>query len=444
VAEVWKRARPLAVPGVEDLVPVARGGFATVYRGWQPSFHRQVAVKVLDASAPAADRFPRELKAMGALSEHPNVVSVYEAGVVDGSPYLVMPWLAEGSLEDELRRGPLASTDVVSLGERMADALAAAHAIGLLHRDVKPANILRNSYGAPLLTDFGIARFADATATQGQILTTVGYAAPEILSGEPATERSDVYSLGATLHAALGGKAPFAPRPDEAPIAMAVRVLNDAPERLPRAVPRELQSVVERAMAKDPAQRFPTAAELGSALGHLNGAPVAAQPSTPGGQVSRSVPRRTAIGWIAVAALVAVIAVMLFALVRGWSDSRNAGSSTTVSSVGSTAAPAAAPTAAAIATAVPQYYAILSNHQIDQGFAWLSPAYQARTGIDSYRGFWQTIAGVEVLSVEPGDRSARVTLRYTRSDGSTSTENATLRFVTDASGRLLIDDYRLG
>ncbi|MDQ3294620.1 MAG: serine/threonine protein kinase, partial [Actinomycetota bacterium] len=185
-----------AVPGIEELEPIGRGGFATVYRGWQAELNRPVAVKVLDATAMdagAAARFRREVMAMGALSDHPHVVPVYTVGSVGDRLYLVMPFL-EGSLADELTAGPLAPDAVVELGLGLADALAAAHRSGVLHRDVKPANVLRSAYGTAKLSDFGVARFVDNTNTnRGQLMATVAYAAPEVLSGEPASEASDVY-----------------------------------------------------------------------------------------------------------------------------------------------------------------------------------------------------------------------------------------------------------
>src|SRR5688572_6639261 len=264
----------LEIPGIEDLEPIGRGGFGTVYRGWQPALRREVAVKVLDA--PAVDaasgrRFEREAMAMGTLSGHPNVVPVYDAGSVDGRPYLVMPLLSAGSLEDQLADGPLAADEVVRLGQGLADALSAAHAAGVLHRDVKPANVLRTSHGAPQLTDFGVAQVADTTLTLGgDLVATVSYAAPEVLGGGPATEASDVYSLGATLHAAARGEGPYPTGPDDSPMSLAVRVMTaDPPDLRAAGVPAELADVIDRAMARDPAERYPSAEALRRALDDL-------------------------------------------------------------------------------------------------------------------------------------------------------------------------------
>ena len=217
----------LSIPGIDDLEPIGRGGFGTVYSGWQEALHRKVAVKVLHLApgdAGSLARLQREGRAMGALSHHPNVVPVYETGVVNERLYLVMPLLPDGSLADHLASGPLPSRAVVELGRGLADALAAAHEAGVLHRDVKPPNVLLTPHGTYQLADFGVARFVDATQTQGgSLLGTVAYAAPEVLDGRPATVASDVYSLGATLHAALRGRAPYESGPDDAPLALAVR-----------------------------------------------------------------------------------------------------------------------------------------------------------------------------------------------------------------------------
>lgn len=485
MAEVAPKRHGLEVPGVEDLTPVGRGGFATVYEGWQPDFHRHVAVKVLNASAADSDvaaRFRREVMAMGALSDHPNVVPVYDAGIVDDRPYLVMPRLADESLDDELRRGPLPSADVVRLGIAMAAALEAAHRVGLLHRDVKPANVLRTAYGEPKLADFGIARFTDATATQGQLSATVAYAAPEVLSGGQATARSDVYSLGATMHAALRGAAPFEPRAGEVPVAMAVRILADPPPPLPADVPADLAGVVARAMAKAPDDRYPTADALREALVAL-GERAAVTPADPtvarqtivvapppptspaptpvaaaGAGAARTDRRRGAT--VAVGLLVVAVLAGL-ALASAGGDRRQPDVASPSSSIAggaaegpvttavtsTTAAPtttttmSVAPASGAADTTVRRYYALLDEGRTDDAFAMLTPEYQRQSGEQSYRGFWSTIDSVKVLALHASDDTARVTLRYTRTDGSTVTETNVLRLVDDGAGNLLIDGY---
>ena len=492
MSEHSTRAAPPSIPGVEDLEPVGRGGFAVVYRGWQPEYQRYVAVKVLDpATDPApVGRFRREVRAMGAVSDHPNVVPIYGAGVVDGRGYMVMPLLPGGSLEDKIRFAPLDAAEVVRIGRALADALAASHRAGLMHRDVKPANVLFTAYGDPQLADFGIARFADATATHTGLAATVAYAAPEVLQGEPATPASDVYSLGATLHAALRGEAPFRRVDGEPAVATAMRVLSDEPARLKAAgVPAALAAVVERAMAKDPAHRYPTAHALRHALETVDlgiatrqgptaaatavGEPIPASPPRVGAR------RRTRAPLVVGAVVAVAILVTALALTErrnGDNDTTTASSGTELSGVTtsvtttrqatattapattapSTSTGAAAPTATAARptttasvratpeSATRSYYALLDVGRIDEGWSWLSPAYQQQTGRSSYERFWRTIDRVEVLAARGDGRAAWATLRYTRINGTASTENVRLDFVPDATGRLLVDGYQTG
>ncbi|MDQ3095837.1 MAG: serine/threonine protein kinase, partial [Actinomycetota bacterium] len=258
-----------SVPGVEDLEPIGRGGYSVVYRGRQPELGRDVAVKVITAPGtvdPAADWWRREMTAMGRLSNHPNIVTAYASGMTgEGSPYLLLPYVPGGSLQDRLRReGPLSPDEAVSLGAKLASALSAAHAAGVLHRDVKPDNVLLSPYGEPQLTDFGIARLRDATTTAvGLVHATVAYAAPEVLAGEPATEVADVYGLAATLHTCLAGTPPFRSQEEDTLVALLARIATQPPPDL-RAlgVPSELAAVIEGGLAKDPGGRIGSADEL--------------------------------------------------------------------------------------------------------------------------------------------------------------------------------------
>jgi non-specific serine/threonine protein kinase len=277
---------PPEVPGVSDLVVIGRGGFGVVYRGRQEELSRDVAVKVLlapGADARAVERWKREITAMGRLSNHPNIVAVYSAGVTeDGHPFLLMPYVAGGSLHERIvAEGPLASDEVIRIGTRLAGGLAAAHAAGVLHRDLKPGNVLLSEYGEPQLSDFGIARLVDAaTTTTGSVTATIGYAAPEVLSGEAATERADVYGLAATLHAALSGRAPFAGTEGEPMIARVGRVLTQPPpDLLPLGVDPGLAAVLAGCLAKRPEDRPASADALREELERLGGADAA--PTTP-------------------------------------------------------------------------------------------------------------------------------------------------------------------
>ncbi len=225
--------RPPAPPvpvitGYADLVEIGRGGYAIVYRARQEAMGRTVAVKVLarmDVSGDLLRRFRRECEAMGMLSWHPHIVVVHDAGSTEsGSPYLAMEHLPAGSLGDRLRAdGALPWTDVLAIGVQLADALEAAHRAGLLHRDVKPENVLLDRFGESKLSDFGIAAVQEATtATQG-ITGTIAHTAPEILAGGRASVASDLYSLGSTLHTLLTGRPAFVRAGDE----------SFVPDRLP-------------------------------------------------------------------------------------------------------------------------------------------------------------------------------------------------------------------
>ncbi|MGV9864885.1 protein kinase domain-containing protein [Rhodococcus koreensis] len=265
-------ALELAAEGFEDAQEVGRGGFGVVYRCEQPSLDRTVAVKVLTAGVDRddRDRFVREQRAMGKLSGHPNIVQVLEAGVTGaGHPYIVMPFHALDSLEaDVRRRGPLPWQDALTVGVKLAGALETAHRFGILHRDVKPANILITDYGEPQLTDFGIARVGGAFQTStGNIAGSPAFTAPEVLSGKPPNPVSDVYGLGATLFCVLTGHAAFERRSGEGVVAQFVRITTGPiPDLHEHGLPEDVSSVVEHAMARDPADRLESAERLGDEL----------------------------------------------------------------------------------------------------------------------------------------------------------------------------------
>lgn len=262
-----------SIPGVELVEVIGGGGSGVVYRGRQTTPQRDVAVKVVsspEAPDDAMDRWQREVSAMGRLSNHPNIVGVHSGGVTDaGQPYLVMPYVPTGTLADRLRtEGPMPPAEVASVGAKLAGALAIAHDAGVLHRDLKPANVLVSPYGEPQLADFGIARLADSSTTAaGTVHATIPYAAPEVLDGDGATEVGDVYGLGATLYACLTGSAPFTKGSDETLVGFVSRIAHTDPPPLAAAgIPPALAAVVERSLAKDPALRHSSAADLQQAL----------------------------------------------------------------------------------------------------------------------------------------------------------------------------------
>lgn len=253
----------LAVAGFEDPQEIGRGGFGVVYRCLQRSLDRIVAVKVLtgDFDSENLARFLREQRALGRLTGHPNIVSVLSVGTTgSGRPYIVMLYHPQGSLATRTRSsGHLDYEATFRLGIKVAGALETAHRVGIVHRDVKPANILLTDYGEPELADFGIAHMTVGLVSsrdsnrdgafetaKGIVTGSPGFTAPEVLRGKTSDVSADIYSLGATLLSAVTGQ----PVPD-----------LDVP-----GIADDLRSVLERAMADRPGDRPTSAAEFGEEL----------------------------------------------------------------------------------------------------------------------------------------------------------------------------------
>lgn len=257
----------------ELLELLGEGGAARVFRARDHLLGRDVALKILrpeHASEPgAADRFRREATAAAGLS-HPNIAQVYDIGVDEnGVPYFVMELVPGGSLHDLLQtRGKLPVAEAVSIAKQVAAALRHAHESGIIHRDIKPLNILIGRDGQVKVVDFGIARaLAQSQVTQaGNILGSVRYVSPEQARGEMATPQSDLYSLGVVLFEMLTGRPPY---DGDSPVAIAL-MHAEAPVPDIRAIdptiPPAIAAIVARAMAKDPAHRYVRAAELLSDL----------------------------------------------------------------------------------------------------------------------------------------------------------------------------------
>ena len=261
----------LEAEGFHDAEPIGRGGFGVVYRCRQPSLDRVVAVKVLSADQEDAElaHFDREQRAMGRVSGHPNIVPVLHSGqTFTGRPFIVMPYHQRDSLGAWVKRhGPLAVGDALTVGVRLAGALETAHRAGVLHRDVKPPNVLLTTYGEPQLADFGIARIAGTRETANVIVGSPPYIAPELFEGRAVSVAADVYSLAATLYALVNGEPPFPFRQGENPIAFARRVLaGPVPDLRDKGVPDPICSVLELALNVDPARRPSSAAAFGETL----------------------------------------------------------------------------------------------------------------------------------------------------------------------------------
>lgn len=266
----------LHIDGFSNLVPIGTGGFSTVYSAVQNGLNRTVAIKVLDGLHTDKQRFERECSILGSLSNVPGIVSVYQATYTsDGRPAIVMEYMQNGSLADQVtRHGPLPVDLVLQYGQTISTALSTAHAKGVFHRDIKPENVLFGSRGVAL-ADFGIAICEEnepGSLTEASLSPQHG--APERFTGQDAHPiASDIYSLGSTLYFALTGVPPFGSSQGPGGIAGLIdRIMNHAVPPIPRAdVTPELQQLLAWSMAKNPAARIPSMAEFARALQSLQG-----------------------------------------------------------------------------------------------------------------------------------------------------------------------------
>ena len=255
---------------------LGRGGMATVFKAHDPGLGRDVAIKFLHATLCEDDeyrgRFLREARAAGGLS-HPNIVTVHDVGEIEGRPYMAMELLAGEPLSDMMQTGrPLPLRDVVIMGVQLARALDYAHAHRIVHRDIKPGNIVRlKGTNTIKVTDFGIAHMESSGSSEqrtrvGDVLGTPQYMSPEQTQGEKLDGRSDLFSVGIVLYQMLTGQRPFQ---GDSLVALAMKIAKDDPqpiERLRPDVPASLRRVVERCLAKSPDRRFQTGRELSDAL----------------------------------------------------------------------------------------------------------------------------------------------------------------------------------
>jgi serine/threonine protein kinase len=287
---------------------LGQGGMGTVYLADDPRLGRQVAIKVphfdLDRAVESAERFRREARAAAGL-RHPNLVPVYEVGQIDGTDYFTMPYLAGEPLSARFaREGALPEAEAIRLAVRVADALEVVHRAGVLHRDVKPANILLDEKCEPVVTDFGLARQVEIDprmTPSGTVLGTPAYLAPEQVGCRPEKmgPRCDVYSLGVVLYEMLTGQVPFWGSPGE----IFVRVFSEKPappSRLRPGLNPRLEAICLQAMARRAEDRYASMAEFADALRRLGDGPA-------------SQPRRT------MRIVVWLMAIALAGLLLGWS-----------------------------------------------------------------------------------------------------------------------------
>jgi serine/threonine protein kinase/uncharacterized protein YraI len=254
---------------------IGRGGMATVYRAYDPRFERDVAIKVLPHELlhdPAFKaRFEREAKIIAAL-EHPAIVPVHDFGEENGQPYLVMRYMPGGSLEERIRKAPLTLSEATRIFNRLTPAVDEAHIRGVIHRDLKPANILFDQFDEPYLSDFGIAKLVEATATLtgGAVVGSPAYMSPEQARGEADIDgRTDIYSLGAILFQMLSGRTPYE---STTPTGQLIRHVTDPVPDILKVrpdLPAGCQTVIATAMAKQKTDRYTAARKMAQAISSI-------------------------------------------------------------------------------------------------------------------------------------------------------------------------------
>src|SRR6058998_832032 len=250
--------------------PIGTGGSSQVYLAQDTALNREVAIKVLDPAAAADGKlrqlFVKEARALAQLS-HPNIVAVYDVGEVDDSPFIVMEYLPGGSMKQRIEQaGPLKTGDAVRIAIEVANGLAFAHSKGIVHADLKPSNILFDANDTAKICDFGIARSPQEDADTPQLYATAMYVAPERVEGKGASIASDVYGLGLVLYEMLVSKPPFTST--NASVLLRDHVVRQPvpPSHLRPSLPKELDTVVLKALAKQPNLRYPKASDLAVAL----------------------------------------------------------------------------------------------------------------------------------------------------------------------------------
>jgi tetratricopeptide (TPR) repeat protein/tRNA A-37 threonylcarbamoyl transferase component Bud32 len=305
------------VPGYELVELLGHGGMGLVYKARQMSVNRVVALKMIlarqHASLHAKVRFQIEAEAIARLT-HPHIVQLYESGDCDGTPYFSLEFCGGGSLARKLVKGQAwPAREAAALVEKLARATHAAHLQGVIHRDLKPGNVLLTDGGEPKITDFGLAKRLDITETitqSGEVMGTLAYMAPEQAAGQvhaigPAT---DVYALGVILYQLLAGRLPFEGPPHLVPADVAGREPTPLSRLTPR-IPRDLQTICFKCLAKEPARRFDSAQALADDLRRfLDGEPISARPVSA---------RERAIKWARRRPAAAVFVALMFVILAG-------------------------------------------------------------------------------------------------------------------------------
>jgi eukaryotic-like serine/threonine-protein kinase len=315
-------AQPIRLGDCELREPIAQGGMGVVYRAWDTRLHRLVALKMLGsgqlATAAEVERFKIEAEAAARL-EHPNIVPIYEVGDAAGRHFFTMKYVEGGSLAQAIGGNPLPAPRAARLLAKVARAVHYAHQRGVLHRDLKPNNILLDTGDEPQLTDFGLAKIMahDAALTRSvAVMGSASYMAPEQARGQTRqiTTAADIYSLGAVLYETLTGRPPF----DGATMVETLRRVAEDEPRPPRvfnpAVPADLETICLKCLEKEPGRRYATAQELAEDLDRfLRVEPIQARPATARERLVKWVRRKPAIAALA-AAVVAVAALGFLAV----------------------------------------------------------------------------------------------------------------------------------
>ncbi|MGZ4584644.1 MAG: protein kinase domain-containing protein [Mycobacterium sp.] len=342
---------------------LGRGGMAEVRDGWDTRLARPVAIKILHPGIGTEPdnrrRFEAEARAAAAL-DSAHIVAVHDSGEHNGVPFIVMERLSGESLHDRILRGPLPLPLVRAVLDDVLAALAAAHDAGILHRDIKPANILFTTSGEAKISDFGLAKTAQTNLTAaGQVFGTMAYLSPDRVLGRPASAADDIYAVGVMGYEALTGRRPFL---HDNIGALAQAILHEQPPPVPMLRPDmdpALAAVIERAMARDPALRFPSARAMRAALGthappalsptgtRVMSAPLPPMAAVPPPTMHRSNRRNTLL------ALGAVFAALLLGVILLAFSSSDAGPSKTVTTSTTVAPPSSTAVPSTTATLAP-------------------------------------------------------------------------------------------
>jgi serine/threonine protein kinase len=449
---------------------IGRGGMGAVWQGRDEVLGRPVAIKKVGiqpgGTNPDLMRAEREAR-LAAKLNHPHVVAVYDLVEEDEQQWLVMEYVEGRNLAELVKeQGALPPDRAAALIVQAADALSAAHAAGIVHRDVKPSNILVTSEGQVKLSDFGIARAeADASLTQTGLVTgSPAYLAPEIASGQQATPASDVWSLGATLFHTLSGRPPY--EVGDNVLGAMYRIVNEEPPRLENA--GWLAPVVESSMTREPSARWP----MGDVADFLRAGPGAQVPGAPTAtlrvvppappdeaeeptEVMHRAPTRRAqrgpsgvLPWLvgaAVVALVVMVGVIIWIASPDSPEPPAADEATTQPDPGETTDDPSDPPAAdeADMEEFARTYVDTAASDPASAFALLTPDYQdASGGIVGYEAFWGTVTNPRILAVDadasdPDDLSVTYTYRYNQRGEGSKEETVVLRLVRDGGGYLI-------